>query len=247
MFNKKNKNSAEILKSNLPLVLIPGILCNADLWVEQIKYFSGKIDICVADVLIKKSIEEISEKISLSFERFNLIGFSSGGYIAQNLAYKYPKKVNKLILMNTSGGNFAVKQQENREKFMIECKEKGNKAGSDMFMEKLLSGYDNDYKLLSAVKAMAKKIDPDTFFYQMKSIIDYMQHLPSLSDIQCETLIISSKDDPFMQSESYLELLHNLQEAHLTLNEGGGHMLPLSCPKFVNEKIQKFFEYYPIE
>jgi pimeloyl-ACP methyl ester carboxylesterase len=53
----------------------------------------------------------------LAIERASILGFSMGGYIAQELAINYPHKVQSLVLAATSaGGASAVRMDPERQK-----------------------------------------------------------------------------------------------------------------------------------
>jgi pimeloyl-ACP methyl ester carboxylesterase len=235
--------TATRMKSEMPMVLIGGILCDAGLWEEQFKYFSQSTKVFVLSSYECNSIAGIARKITEIHARFNLVGFSSGGFVAQEIATKYPNSVNKLILLNTSGGLFAKRQQVNRKALLNLCEENGIQIGIDNFTRKLLSTYDEHDEINARVLAMIERIQKNDFLSQMKSVINYMDCIANLKDITCPTLVLGATDDPFMGEASYRELLNEIPAAQLKLLDKGGHMLPFSKSEEMNSIIETFFGY----
>jgi pimeloyl-ACP methyl ester carboxylesterase len=68
------------LKDKNNLILLPGLLCDSDLWTHQVTYLADVAVCRVADVTEADTMEEIAESVlSVSPERFALAGLSMGG------------------------------------------------------------------------------------------------------------------------------------------------------------------------
>ena len=82
------------MASSLPVVLVPGLLCSARLWAEQIPALWRHGPVTVADHRQDDSMEAIAERILASAPpRFALAGLSMGGYIAFVIARQAIKGV----------------------------------------------------------------------------------------------------------------------------------------------------------
>lgn len=236
------------MQKHPPLVLISGIMCNEKLWSSQVEHFSSKdVSVIIPDVLQEKTVEQLAFEILSSIDgQINIVGFSSGGYIAQEIIRISPDKVNKVMLISTSGGEYTKNQQLKRESFL-----NGNNnyskgmSGLSSFASKLLSSYSSlgDKHIFDSINNMLNSIDSRIFYQQMRIIYEYNKSPPDLSNITMPALIVCSDNDPFISSEAYIELVNKIPTAELKIIEGSGHMLPFSASDDVNEAIESFFGY----
>ena len=69
------------------LVLLPGLLCDTDLWRDQIGGLSDLADCHVADLTRGETLSELAQTVlAEAAPSFALAGFSLGGYVAQEIA-----------------------------------------------------------------------------------------------------------------------------------------------------------------
>ena len=106
---------AEDVSSGAPLVLIHGFLGSSDVWAPQIEFFkdnfrviapvlpgfgkSSAINSCDTIECMAKVILNLLEKKQI--KNFNLLGYSMGGMIAQEIAKITGEKSLKLICYGT--------------------------------------------------------------------------------------------------------------------------------------------------
>src|SRR4051812_27286355 len=92
------------MTADLPqLILLPGLLNDAELWRDQV---SGLADVArcrVADLTHGESLRELAEQVLADAEpTFALAGFSMGGYVAQEIARIAPERIARLALIDTA-------------------------------------------------------------------------------------------------------------------------------------------------
>jgi 3-oxoadipate enol-lactonase len=101
-----------------PVILIHGFSDRKEHWRAQVgelsKHFkvirldnrgAGKSDRPEGKYSMKIYVSDVAGLMDfLGFEKAHIIGHSMGGMIAQNFTLMYPKKVNKLVLINTLAG-----------------------------------------------------------------------------------------------------------------------------------------------
>ena len=87
----------------LPLVLLPGLLCDARLWRDQV---TGLADIArpvVPDLGRDDTVDGMARRVlDETPGRFALAGLSMGGYVALAVMRLAPERVTRLCLMSTS-------------------------------------------------------------------------------------------------------------------------------------------------
>src|SRR3954453_7685581 len=92
-----------VMRETLPVILVPGLLCSARLYAQQIPRLWQIAPVLVADHRRDDTIGAIADPILANAPpRFALAGLSMGGYIAFVVAQQAPERVQKLALLDTS-------------------------------------------------------------------------------------------------------------------------------------------------
>jgi pimeloyl-ACP methyl ester carboxylesterase len=86
-----------------PIVLVPGLLCTAEVFTPQIAALWPYGPVTVASTLTGDTLAEIAARILAdSPPRFALAGVSMGGYICFEIMRQAPERVIKLALLDTT-------------------------------------------------------------------------------------------------------------------------------------------------
>jgi pimeloyl-ACP methyl ester carboxylesterase len=85
------------------LILLPGLLNDAELWRDQISGLADVARVWVPDLAPYATLREMAESVLAKAEpTFALAGFSMGGYVAQEIARIAPERIERLALLDTS-------------------------------------------------------------------------------------------------------------------------------------------------
>src|SRR5260370_13010804 len=91
------------MAEKIPLVLLPGLLCDAALWALQGAALSDIAAPWVADLSRDDSLAAMARRVlSVAPARFALAGLSMGGYLAQEIMRQSRQRVTRLALLDTS-------------------------------------------------------------------------------------------------------------------------------------------------
>lgn len=105
--------------SKTPLVLVPGLLTDAELFAPQIEALADVADMTVADISSDDSMEGFARRVLKDApQRFAIAGLSMGGYIAQEVMRQAPERVMGLGLLDTNARADRPEQQEARRTYM---------------------------------------------------------------------------------------------------------------------------------
>ena len=86
-----------------PLVLIPGMMCDARLFFPQIAAFSGRRTVVNAPISNRSSVAELATDILVNAPpRFALAGLSMGGIVAMEILRQAPERVDRIALLDTN-------------------------------------------------------------------------------------------------------------------------------------------------
>jgi len=219
---------------NKDIVLIPGALATPKLWNQQEKLFNQRVH--YVDVLNSDSIIEMAQRfVSFSPDKFTLIGFSMGGYVALEIYRLIPDQVEKLILINSGAKIISEKGQLERER-SLDLIQKGKFD----FLIKLIfknSIYDKDKhnSLLPLAQEMALEVGVENYKNQLNAILKKPDHSLLLPDIECPTLLIASKEDNVMPTERSEHMAKQIKNSKLIYIEQCGHMAMLEQPIVMNQ------------
>src|SRR5579875_2190785 len=86
------------------LLLLPGLLCDARLWRDQIDALSGHARIVVADLTRDDTVEAMALRAldAVGEGPFAMAGLSMGGYVAFAVLRAAAARVTRLALFDTS-------------------------------------------------------------------------------------------------------------------------------------------------
>jgi len=256
-------NTHYIRKGNgKPLLLIHGIFSSAFVWHKNIDDLSRHFDVIAADLKGygysdkpadgKYSREDIRQFVldfmdAIQVGKAVLAGHSWGGGIATDLALAHPDRVEKLILIDSTGyqlkHNFfaSLLKLPGMAKFLMGiCNKrilewvlsKGVFFDPSLVTDEEIDGWIRPYYVKGAVQA-ALGIRNFDFVIGKK-----------IKDISCPTLIIWGQDDKCLPVEMAEKFKKDIKNSVLKIIPNSGHNPQEEKPKEVNELIKQFAKGY---
>ena len=84
------------------LILLPGLLCNRNLWVYALDNLQHLAEMRVPDLTRQDSLAAMARHVlDQAPPRFALAGLSMGGYLAFELWRQAPQRIERLAFVNT--------------------------------------------------------------------------------------------------------------------------------------------------
>src|SRR5579864_3978190 len=91
------------MPQKIPLILLPGLLCDAALWRPQVEGLAALAEPEIMDLTRDDSLGAMARRaLAAAPPSFALAGLSMGGYVAQEIMRQAPERVTKLALLDTS-------------------------------------------------------------------------------------------------------------------------------------------------
>ena len=228
----------------MPLVLVPGLLCDGRLWSHQVEYLSDVVDPVVADVPTSGSVAAMARNVlRRAPETFALAGLSMGGYVALEIMHQAPERVSALALLNTSARADTREQTQARLDLL-------RLAGAGRFAEvpRLLlprilhPARLADGDLISTVVDMARAVGPEAFETQERAIISRHDSRGNLASIGCPTLVLCGREDEITPLCLHEEMAERIPGAWLRVVDECGHLSTLERPAQVNGALRDWLE-----
>lgn len=211
------------------VALIPGFMLDETLWDDFIRYLPEQWTVYHSPLGAEKTIREIARQIAAHLpQRFVLIGFSLGGYIARQLAADYPERVQALIIIASSLREDTEKQIQSKKYLLQATTPETFKGLSHRSITKSLSPHNSiNEALISQIKNMGKRLGHQALVTQSSL---QRKGVPTKT-IYCPTLVIASENDTLRSLDEAHELVKEIPNSSLKIFNKSGHMIPLEQPK----------------
>jgi pimeloyl-ACP methyl ester carboxylesterase len=218
--------------TRVPLILLPGLLCDEALWVHQTRYLAEVADVAVADLTGRDSVAALAaDVLATAPPRFAVAGLSMGGYVALEIVRQAPERIMKLALLDTNARADTDKQRRRRRGLMA-LADRGEFRGVTPRLLPMLIHPDRigEEALTGEVMAMAERVGRDAFLRQQKLIMDRPDSRLWLSSIQLPTLVLCGRQDAISTLEMHVEMAGAIPGARLAIVEECGHLASLERP-----------------
>ena len=237
-----------------PLVLLHGFLESSKIWEEFTANFPLHHEIIAIDLPGHgnsgsfgeiHSMEEMAEAVhavlkELNIERADFIGHSMGGYVALAFLEKYPEKIDKLILLNSTPAADSEQRKTDRER-AVSLVQKNKQSFVSMAISNLLYP-ESHHKFkdeLNTLKAEASGFSENGIIAALRGMKIRKDRTAVLKRFKGTKVILAGEQDPLL----------NLQDMKLLAEETGcrfysfpgGHLSHIENKKEF-EKVVHFIE-----
>ena len=258
--------------NGFPIIFIHGYGGNKEFWNPQMfeisKYYktvsfdirgtgeSDRPDFPYTMTMLANDIKGLMNYLHIT--KAHIIGRSFGGMIAQNFVLKYPKLVDKLILIATNYGKLTSEWADLLKDNNLQRIELLKKDPNQVFKQEARVVFDIKFR-----KKMEQ--NPDKKFFDLFSMNDLIANstinppraqdiknqaeamkthytLERLSEITHQTLLIAASHDRLTPLSVMQEINSRIPRSILRIIQDAGHFMTLSHASEVNKLILEFLE-----
>jgi pimeloyl-ACP methyl ester carboxylesterase len=225
-----------------PLVLLPGMMCDARLFLPQIVAMGGDAPVMVAPITGGERIEEIaSGLLPVLPQRFALAGLSMGGIVAMEILRRAPERVLRLALMDTDPLAESPEAAAWREPLIVKARAgQLDEAMSAVLKPDHLAPGPQRFDVLATVREMAGGLGPEIFVRQMRALQRRRDQQATLRRYKGPALVLCGAHDgmcPVKRHELMAELMPG---ARLEVIDAAGHLPTLEAPEAVNDALRRW-------
>lgn len=226
--------------NDIPLVFVPGAVCNHRLFAAQTKYFGDQHDVIIPDLTQDASIKKMAQTVLLNApERFALVGLSMGGIVALEIMRAASDRVERLALLDTNSYPDGIEQQHIRRTQIELVKSNGVESLLSLLNTSLMPRYiapnntsaDN---LEELVRQMTLEVGPEGFVRHWRALINRPDSNATLEQISCPTLVLCGRDDAMCSVSLHREMAAKIKGSELEIVENCGHLSTMEAPNRVN-------------
>lgn len=225
-----------------PLLMIPGMMCDARLYGPQIAALSHKLPLMTVPITAADSVEALAaDLLAQAPPEFALAGLSMGGIVAMEVVRQAPERVRRLALLDS---NPLPESEEVRARREPQIEAVRNGKLREVMRDELKPLYLADTPRRAATLAlcmeMALDLGASVFERQSRALQTRPDQQETLKAVRVPTLVLMGAEDrlcPLARHQLMHELIHG---SKLVVVEGAGHLPTLEQPEAVNTALRSW-------
>ena len=227
-----------------PLVLLPGMMCDARLFAPQITDLSRDHAVTIAPITQGERIEEIaSGLLDILPAKFALAGLSMGGIVAMELLRRAPERISRIALMDTNPLAETPQSAAAYEPMII-----GARAGRldevlRVFMKpEFLAPGPQRPTVLNKVFEMGRDLGPEILIRQVRALQRRRDQQPALRRCKVPALVLCGAHDKLTPLKRHAFMAELIPYAQLEVIEDAGHLPTLEAPEAVTAALRAWMK-----
>ncbi|KAB0581212.1 alpha/beta fold hydrolase [Ideonella dechloratans] len=215
-----------------PLLLLPGLLCDAGLWVHQSEALADVAEVQVADLTQDDRVEAMAARVlAQAPARFALAGLSMGGYVAFEILRQAPERVSRLALLDTTAAPDSPERALQRRRSLAILKRGRFLGVTQQLLPTLVHPRHVHGPVGQAVQAMAQRVGPEAYRRQQTAILHRPDSRPLLPTLTQPTLVLGGADDALTPPAVLQALAAPIPQAQWHTLPDCGHLPTLEQPE----------------
>jgi pimeloyl-ACP methyl ester carboxylesterase len=230
----------------LPLVLLPGMMCDARLFGPQIDAFSAARVVQVAPIGGHDSVAALAREVLLHAPPvFALLGLSMGGIVAMEVMRQAPQRVRGIALLDTNP-LAETEQAKAKRALQIAMVNQGHLREvlqKDMKPNYLMPGPDK-HRLLQLCMDMALALGPQVFEHQSVALRDRTDQSVTLMASHIPSLLMCGEHDQLCPLDRHQLMQQFMPHATLEVIDNAAHLPTLEQPLQTNAALLRWLQQF---
>lgn len=227
-----------------PLVLLPGLMCDARVFWPQIAELSAKVAVTAAPVTQGERIEEIASGLLDQLPaKFALAGLGMGGSVALEILRRAPDRITRIALIDTSPLAETPQAAAAREMLIV-------KARSGRITDVIRAEVQPTYlapgperaAVMDIVLDMADTLGPDIYVRQARAMQRCKDQQAVLRKCKVPTLVMCGEFDKINPVKRHSFMAELIPNATLVVIEGAGHLPTLEQPEATTAALRNWLK-----
>ncbi len=233
--------------SSLPLVLLPGTLCNDQVFATMLACLHKCLPDLTALVVRFDCCDSLDAATAYVLqhtpERFALLGFSLGGIVALHVAAAAPKRVRGIALLDSTASPVPEAQRQLRLAQTAEAHAIGLRSFLEQYLWSIYvaESRQGDLALQEVMHQMATSLGLETLQRQTKLALSRPDTRPLLRSLSMPALILAGEEDYVCPPDGQRALAAALPDATLEMVPDAGHFAVMEKPDVVAAHVAAWF------
>lgn len=225
-----------------PLVLLPGMMCDARLFEAQTARFSSERAIVHIPLTRGRTVNELALSVLEDAPpHFALLGVSMGGIVAMELMRIAPERITRLALLDTNPLAETPETAALREPQIVAARTgQLEKVMREEMKPRYLAPGPAREQILDRVMEMAKSLGPDVFVRQSRALQKRPDQTETLKRIAVPTLVLCGRHDGLCDLRRHEFMRQLIPGAVLEVIEDAGHLPVMEQPEATNAALSRW-------
>lgn len=229
------------MKPKIPLVFLPGLICDERLWRDQARAVADIAATVTMDLTLDNSVEDMAHRVlSVAPSTFALAGLSMGGYVALEVLRQAPGRVTRVALLDTSAAPDTPARVRHRLA-SIEAVKYGRFAGvTPRLLSQLIHSSKLNTSVGDEVQAMAMRVGRDAFLRQQTAILNRPDSRGDLERLRLPALVCVGDSDVLTPPQDAEEIHAGIRDSVLHVFPRCGHLPALEVPEETSRVLREW-------
>jgi len=225
------------------LFLLPGLMCDEAVWVDQQKTLSPFANVIIPVFRGFDCLTDMAAYVlEQAPEQFSVAGHSMGGRVAWELMELAGNRIDKFAVLDSGVHPVKDDEPQKRQILLDKALEQGLQAVADAWTLPMLHPTRHqDTKLIQEIHAMILRNSVDDFFGQVKALLGRKDQTGILAGIEQEVLLIAGDEDSWSPPQQHQQMAGQLKRCHLEIITDAGHMVTMEKPEAVSKVLLQWF------
>lgn len=233
----------------MPLLLLPGLLCDEAVWSSQMDALAPYVDCLVPDYGGFASIKAMAEHAlsAVPAERFAIAGHSMGGRVALEVLRVAPTRVTGLALLDTgyqsiADGDAGQRERNGRLRLLEIARGQGMRAMGEQWAPGMVHPDRVGMPLYQSILDMIARSTPEKFEAQIEALLGRPDASSLLPEITCATMIVCGREDTWSPLLRHEAMHLAVADSTLRIIEHCGHMSTMEQPELVSAALLEWID-----
>lgn len=239
-----------------PLLLINGLGANLEMWQPLVRELAEEHAIIAFDLpgtgrsarprwplRMAQLAEMVTDLLDeLGYEQLDVLGYSLGGIVAQELAHRAPARIRRLVLCATTPGLPSMPPNPIVTALMLTPARYWNRQLAELILPIIAGGRTaRDPRVLRAglQKRLVQPPSATGYLYQLYAMSGWSSH-PWIRQVRHPALVMHGDRDPVVPLVNGRYLADALPHGRLHVVDGAGHLFLLDEPHSVAPALSEF-------
>jgi poly(3-hydroxyalkanoate) depolymerase len=239
-----------------PLLLINGLGANLEMWQPLVRVLAADRELIAFDLpgtgrsarprwplrmpQLARLVTDLLD--DLGYDQLDVLGYSLGGIVAQELAHRAPKRIRRLVLCATTPGLPSVPPDPIVTTLMLTPARYWNRQLAELIIPIIAGGRTaRDPRVLRAGLERRLVQPPSAlgYLYQLYALSGWSSH-PWIRSVRHPALVLHGDHDPVVPLANGRYLADALPNGRLEVVKGAGHLFLLDEPRSVAPALTAF-------
>lgn len=227
---------------NEPILLIPGLLCDARVFLPQIVHLGFRHPLHIALPLQGETVEQMSEAIlATAPPKFILMGHGLGGDVALDILRRDNGRASRAILISTDPLAEPPATAAAREARIVAAKAgRLKEVVAQEYPEIAFAPSEWRAEIMALMRDMGLTLGEGVFLRQTRALQRRPDQQKTLRRANLPLLMIAGAEDPLVPVRRQDFAAQLAPHAQLAVIDGAGHLPMLEQPEAVTDRITAF-------